>query len=62
MKVGDIINIGYVIDTKDGEYITANVGIFKTKRNAQTRCDRFNKIIPSRNWEVKKVNLVVVDE
>ena len=43
MKVGDIINIGYVIDTKDGEYITANVGIFKTKRNAQTRCDRLIK-------------------
>ena len=62
MKAGDVIDIGYVIDTKDGDYLQCNVGIFKTKRNAEKRCDILNRVRPNRNFEVKKIELVVVDE
>lgn len=61
MKAGDIIDISYVIDTKDGDYITANVGVFRTKYNAEKRCNLYNRC-RNANWEVKKVKLVVVDE
>ena len=59
---GTVLDTAYVIyDPKDGDYITANVGLFKTQRNAQKMCDRYNKV-PGRNWIVVKVNLVVAQE
>ena len=60
---GTVLDTAYVIyDPKCDDYITANVGLFKTQRNAQKLCDRYNRNVVGRNWIVVKVNLVVTNE
>lgn len=60
--VDDILDRGYVFMDKDTEmYYTANIGIFRTKGNAQRECDRHNRIY-GENCKVYRVNLVVVEE
>ena len=56
---GTILDTGYVIyDPKLDSYITANVGIFVTERNAKKQCDIYNRRRGGR-LEVVKVDLVV---
>lgn len=59
---GTILDRAYVIYAPERkEYLTANVGLFRTKENPQRQCDRHNKIFGT-NWTVVKVNLVVTQE
>lgn len=59
---GTVLDTGYVIYAPErDEYLTANVGLFRTKSRPQEHCDRHNKIYGTK-WEVVKVNLVVTQE
>lgn len=59
---GYVFDTGYVVyDPDTDRYITANVGIFRTKRNAEERCNRINKIY-KKSMKVVKVNIVAVEE
>lgn len=62
MYNGLILDSGYVVYIPEkNAYFTSNVGVFKTKRNAQKACDRYKR------WytgicEVVKVNIVISDD
>ena len=59
---GTVLDTAYVIYAPErDEYLTANVGLFVTRRMPQKQCDRHNKIYGTK-WEVVKVNLVVTQE
>lgn len=58
--VGTILDTGYVIyNPKRNVYYTANVGIFKTRKNAQKRMDWS---VYYKNCKVVKVNLVIAED
>ena len=56
-----VLDTGYVIIDDNGDYLTANRGIFVTTRYAQQHCDRHNKH-SNNKWKVYKVKLVIVEE
>ncbi len=59
MEVGKVLSSGYVLyDEKNGHYVTSNVGIFKTKRNAEKQREVYSKYYRS-DMKVVKVNVVV---
>lgn len=62
LRDGTILDTAYVIYAPERkDYLTANVGLFRTKANPQRQCDRHNKIYGTK-WVVVKVNLVVTQE
>ena len=61
MNSNEILDTGYVIMLDEDNYCTANVGIFRTKRNAEKQCERVNRVRYP-NAKVVKVNLVIADE
>lgn len=60
MNNNKILETGYVVMVDEDDYCTSNVGIFKTKRNAERCCEKIKYRYP--NAKVVKVNLVIADE
>ena len=61
MEVGKILDTAYVVVNEDGNYYTANRGLFVTKRNAEKCRDLLNKW-RSGTHKVVKINLVIAEE
>lgn len=64
MSMESIVDTGYIIyDPQKDEYYTSTTGIFKTERNAQSICDRWNR---TSRYEgrliVRKVNVVFAEQ
>lgn len=56
------IDEGYVVMINDKEFIKSNTGIFRSKRNAEERCNKLKRAYPKRNIKLAKVKLMVVEE
>lgn len=62
MNNNEVLDYGYVILLDDyGDYCASNVGLFRTKRNAEKQLEMVSRVRYP-NAKVVKVNVVIADE